>query len=228
MRRLQLWRPGGQPVGRYLVRGLPAACLAMFVIQIAAGPFAANGASPATWRWPEPLGLNRVRVLKQLLAVPGKHLVLVRYSAAHDPGDEWVYNRADIDGSQVVWARELDRTSNRNLLRYFSGRSVWLVEPDGKAPHLEPYGDAPARLMAFVQLGAPGIDVLRSVDEVRRRVLAEAGADGSSVRTCDVWNFEFSASTGVEGPDVGGCFAGAGRGVPVPFDHWFEWLKRQK
>jgi hypothetical protein len=82
--------------------------------------------------------------------------------------------------------------------------------------------------MAFVQLGAPGIDVLRSVDEVRRRVLAEAGADGSSVRTCDVWNFEFSASTGVEGPDVGGCFAGAGRGVPVPFDHWFEWLKRQK
>jgi hypothetical protein len=228
MRRLQLWRWRGRPVGRHLVGALPAACLAMFAIQIVAGPFGANGAAPATWRWPETGGLNRARILQQLQATPQKHLVLVRYSAGHDPGDEWVYNSANIDGSQAVWARELDRTSNQKLLRYFSGRRVWLVEPDRPSPRLEPYGDAPPRLMAFVQLGAPGIDVLRSVDEVRRGVLAQAGADENSQRTCDVWNFEFSAATGVEGPDVTGCFEGGDRSRPVPFQHWFEWLKGQK
>jgi hypothetical protein len=227
MRRLQLWRWRGRPVGRYLVRNLPSACLAMFAIQVAAGPYAAGGAVPATWRWPEPGGLNRARILQQLQAMPGKQLVLVRYSAAHDTGDEWVYNGADIDGSKVVWARELDRASNQKLLRYFSGRRAWLVEPDNPSPHLVPYGDAPPRLMAFVQLGAPGIPALRP-DEVRRSVLAQAGADPDSRRTCDVWNFQFSAATGVEGPDVTSCFAPGERSRPVSFEHWFDWLKRQK
>jgi hypothetical protein len=79
-----------------------------------------------------------------------------------------------------------------------------------------------------VQLGAPGIAVLRSVEEVRRSVLAEAGGDPASVRTCDAWNFEFRAATGVEGPDVTGCFAAEERSRPVSFEHWFEWLKGQR
>jgi hypothetical protein len=66
------------------------------------------------------------------------------------------------------------------------------------------------------------------VDEVRRRVLAAAGADPGAGRTCDGWNSEFAAATGVEGPDVTGCFAAGERSRPVSFEHWFEWLKRQR
>jgi hypothetical protein len=113
-------------------------------------------------------------------------------------------------------------------MRYFSGRRVWLVEPDDPAPRLAPYAEAPPRPMPFVQLGAPGIAVLRSVDEVRRSVLAEAGADPAAERTCDAWNFDFAAVTGVEGPDVTGCFAAGERSRPVGFEHWFEWLNRQR
>ena len=48
----------------------------------------------------------------------------------HDPFDEWVYNSADIDGSKVVWARDMDAADNLELIRYYTDRKVWLVEPD--------------------------------------------------------------------------------------------------
>jgi hypothetical protein len=54
---------------------------------------------------------------------------------------EWVYNEADIDGSKVVWAREMDSVQNRKLVEYFKDRHVWLVEVgrDGSSPELKPY-----------------------------------------------------------------------------------------
>jgi hypothetical protein len=69
----------------------------------------------------------------------GRHLVIVRYTDQHNPHQEWVYNEADIDGARVVWAREMDRSRNRRLVEYFSGRMVWLLEPDGRSPALSPY-----------------------------------------------------------------------------------------
>ena len=228
MRSLRLWTWRGRRVGLSVVRCLPPACAATLLIAVMAGRVSGDELEQRSWRWPPPGNVARARILKQLETSGGKHLVFVRYALSHDPGDEWAYNGADIDGSPVVWARELDRGSNQKLLRYFSGRRVWLVEPDRPSPQLEPYDGAAARLMPFVQLGAPGIDVLRSVDEVRRSVLAQAGADENSPRTCDVWNFEFSAATGVEGPDATGCFAAGERDRPVTFEHWFDWLRQQR
>ncbi|MDQ6706992.1 MAG: hypothetical protein M3Z85_13580, partial [Acidobacteriota bacterium] len=49
-----------------------------------------------------------------------------------------VHNDADIDKSDVVWARELDSASNEKLLRYYAGRKVWLFEPDEDLPRFVP------------------------------------------------------------------------------------------
>ncbi|MGA2183466.1 MAG: hypothetical protein ABSH47_10585 [Bryobacteraceae bacterium] len=69
-------------------------------------------------------------VARRLASVPGPHLVFVRYGPEHNVHDEWVYNGADIDASKVVWANDLGDERNRELIRYFAGRRVWLVQPD--------------------------------------------------------------------------------------------------
>jgi hypothetical protein len=53
--------------------------------------------------------------------------------------EEWVYNHADIDGSAVIWARDMGDARNRELLDYYRDRKVWLLEPDRPAPALDPY-----------------------------------------------------------------------------------------
>jgi hypothetical protein len=42
---------------------------------------------------------------------------------------EWVYNRAHIDDAKVVWAQDMGE-QNAELIRYFRGRRVWLLDPD--------------------------------------------------------------------------------------------------
>ena len=66
-------------------------------------------------------------------------LVIVRYDARHNPHHEWVYNGANIDGTRVVWARELDPAADRKLLSYFSDRNHWLLMADEVPPRLLPY-----------------------------------------------------------------------------------------
>jgi hypothetical protein len=223
LRRLRAWRWQDRTVGLQVVRILPWACAAMLVMKIVAGPPAAGSSEEASWRWPSAVGAKRAKLLRQLEASGGQHLVLVRYTHDHDPGNEWVYNDAAIDASPVVWARELDTASNAKLMRYFEGRRVWLTEPDMQEPVLTLYRDAVPRPMAFVALGAPGIEALRP-DEVRR-TLGQTDAR----RSCDQWNALFTQSTGVEGPDVAaGCFEGGDRGRVVNFEQWFQWLQRQR
>ncbi len=54
--------------------------------------------------------------------------MVVRYGADHDVHEEWVYNHADIDGSAVVWARDMGEARNRELLDYYHDRNVWLLQ----------------------------------------------------------------------------------------------------
>jgi hypothetical protein len=213
--------------GLYFVRCLPAGCIAMLIAQIAAGPQASHGLPRQSWRWPE-ADWDRPRLLRQLSNTPGQHLVFVRYDRRHDPGGEWVYNGADIDGSPVVWARELDPESNARLMRHFAGRNVWLVEPDRNPPALVPYATAPFRPMPFVGLGAPGVPVLREVGELKQRILKAAAADESAQFSCDVWNYRFMQATGVSGPDVTADCYGVARAQPVSFDRYFAWLRAQR
>jgi len=83
---------------------------------------------------------NRRMIIRQLAAIPGQHIVLVRYAADYTVHHEWVYNGADIDGQPVIFAHELSPEENRSLIEYFAGRRAWLIymEP-GKPPELKPY-----------------------------------------------------------------------------------------
>lgn len=83
--------------------------------------------------------LYRPRIEAQLNALPGRHLVIVRYGPAHNVEGEWVYNRAHIDDAKIVWAREIPGISLDPLLDYFRNRQVWLVEADASPPVLIPF-----------------------------------------------------------------------------------------
>jgi hypothetical protein len=133
MRHVRLWHFGGRPVGVGLTRMavLSAAILAPFNQIGEMTPF----------EKPDDIAY-RVRFIDQLDHMPGKHLVVVRYSPQHYVLREWVYNSADIDNSKVVWAREIPGVSLQPLFDYFRGRQVWLVEPDSTPPRLTPYAAA--------------------------------------------------------------------------------------
>jgi hypothetical protein len=129
-RSLGPWRRGGRRIGRYWVPAFSVLWLLQLLFVLAVFP-----TSMRALRWGEP----RARLRAQLERMDGDHLVIVRYGPRHVFYQEWVYNEADIDRARVVWARELAPESNRELLAYFRGRRVWLVEPDRNPPALVPY-----------------------------------------------------------------------------------------
>jgi hypothetical protein len=81
----------------------------------------------------------RKPVERRLAAMPGEHLVLVRYSKDHNSGEEYVYNDADIDRAKTVWAREILGMDLTPLLNYFRNRDVWVFEPDEDNESVSPY-----------------------------------------------------------------------------------------
>ena len=84
------------------------------------------------------IGFRRL-VSERLSSEPGLQLALVRYAANHDPHSEIIYNSPDIDRQKIVWAFDFGPAADRPLLDYFKTRKVWLVQPDGPDPTIEPY-----------------------------------------------------------------------------------------
>jgi hypothetical protein len=144
MRRLQGWNWHGKPSGLFLVRILPMICLIMFVLRCSASPLRIPLSESYTPAWyqagPKPFGRSTIE--KILHHLPGQQLVIVRYDSSHEPFQEWVYNDADIDAAQTVWAHDMSPAENRGLITYFGGRNPWLLEADQKPPSLSAYSDA--------------------------------------------------------------------------------------
>ena len=145
MRHLRLWKPEGRPMGLTWVRLTVCICIAMTGLRLFADPLHIAppkwppGEWVSEWYGPGYFGVERARIAAQLEGLPGKQLVIVRYSSNHYPFEEWVYNAADIDNSKVVWAREMDVDHDRELLHYYADRKVWLVQPDSLPPTVSPY-----------------------------------------------------------------------------------------
>jgi hypothetical protein len=132
MRHLRQMRFRKRPIGAALSRAI------VLVLVIDVSQFAATGyGDPMGWGGG---GLQRrVEMQQQLDHTPGKHLVIVNYNGNHSVHDEWVYNGADIDGSKVVWARDLAPEQNAKLLNYFKDRTVWIVEAGSEGAPLARY-----------------------------------------------------------------------------------------
>ena len=145
MRHLRQVRFTGQPAGAALLRFSLVSCIVLAAIRLCAGPLNLtlapwpSAAWASEWFGPGRLGLPRAEVKQSLEALPGRQLAIVRYTPGHSPIDEWVYNAADIDASPVIWAREMDAASNRELLHYYPDRKAWLVEPDANPPRITPF-----------------------------------------------------------------------------------------
>ena len=145
-RHLRVWNPNGRPVGRSVVRSIPMICFLMVLVRIAHPPAAYewNRGRLDIWCCANTGNLAREEIVERLAALGGRHLILAHYKLNHIVHIEWVYNAADIDRSNVVFAREMDPASDRELMEYFKDREVWVLEADQNPVKLKHYRKANA------------------------------------------------------------------------------------
>jgi hypothetical protein len=170
MRHLRVWKPGGQSVGLTLVRLTVVVCVVLAGARLDAERLHLSlPVWPAIWasQWYGfgPSGMRRAKVEEELEHMPGKQLVLVRYSPSHSTFIQWIYNDADIDHSKVIWAWDMGAAQNRELIQYYKDRHVWLVQPDLNPVKISPY--LPAGPQGPDRAGNPGM--LASVTQHRHQ-----------------------------------------------------------
>jgi hypothetical protein len=110
--------------------------LALLCVALAWGQLAEDGPAcvlASATRSPRTVVAGLVR------AHGGRHLILVKYREEHNLTHEYVFNAADIDRSDIVWARDMGPEKNRELLEYYRGRKVWLWQPDIGVEAIAPY-----------------------------------------------------------------------------------------
>jgi len=138
LRHLQFWRFRDRPVGK----SLTALLVAVFGFSILVSFLPYFHAAP----WP--VSQQRAELETRLNQDPGRHVILVRLGSTSYayPHFAWVYNRSDIDGSKVIWARDLDQEQNQKLCQYYQGREIWLLEVGSGTigrDDLRPYNKSP-------------------------------------------------------------------------------------
>jgi len=121
--------------------GAMAIFAALFFVN--AGIFVARDPNPYANRQFSAQRQGAIRRMEEDRPGGLSHLVVVRYAPDHNALEEWVYNHADIDGSAIVWARDMGDAANRKLLDYYRARKqerkVWLLEADAPDPKPVPY-----------------------------------------------------------------------------------------
>jgi hypothetical protein len=130
--RLHAWRPAGRPLGFAAAVFFVTLLVCMFGLNLSL--LFHGGMAP--WAF----AAARNSVAQELAHKPGRQLVLVRYVPDHNPLEEWVWNRADIDASQTVWARAIDPKEDQEVIQYYGNRQpdrkVWMLDADQTPPLL--------------------------------------------------------------------------------------------
>jgi hypothetical protein len=133
LRQLDRWAVG-LPVSSMLLVATLAAYAAQ-VSMVLAAPRMANYSGQAQMEAAE-----RQKIARRLHLFGGAHLVMVQYETQKSPLYDYVYNGANIDASPIVWARHMSVDENKELLRYFGPRRIWLLRvPEAGPPELRPY-----------------------------------------------------------------------------------------
>lgn len=70
-------------------------------------------------------GQARASFERRLLRLSGDDLVLVNSVDGHSVHHEFVFNGAAIDTAPIVWARDMGKAGNSDLLRSFADRRIW-------------------------------------------------------------------------------------------------------
>ena len=125
------WAKNGKSLGTAVSTPLVISLFVQFLIYVA---FACLHLQE-----PNRFAEDRQAIVRKLEKEPGLQLVLVRYAPDHNLHNEWVFNRADIDRSKIVWAREMSWDEDRPMIEYFHGRKAWLLEADQNPPRLTSY-----------------------------------------------------------------------------------------
>ena len=127
LRWIMRMRAGGRPVGRMFATAIVGLWFVMGIPHPAwhfvVSPGHAAGADLNEWP-------RQRRWIADTLGRPygPRNVVIVHYGPGHGSGNEWVYNAASIDTSPVVWARDLGDAKNQELVDYFHGRRIWIVD----------------------------------------------------------------------------------------------------
>ena len=134
MRHLRTWRWRGRPTGLFLARGSVILCVVSVL---------ATGRDVAA-QFPDGWWAQRQQITDQLQREGGRHLIVIRYGphVANTPSfgyRDWTRNGADLDGSEILWAREMDAERNARLFDYFKDRRAWLLDVDITGTKLLPY-----------------------------------------------------------------------------------------
>ena len=133
--RMREWRWSGKQIGLALAAFAIALFPLGFVEYISI--LAREGA------YVRPVVRAREEVVRTLNALPGQHVILVRYSPTHWVHREWVYNSSDVYQQHVIWAHEMGPEWDRPFMANNPGLQFWIFEPDKFPPRLTRYADAP-------------------------------------------------------------------------------------
>jgi hypothetical protein len=125
----------GGPFGQVLFRGMMISI--PIAIVLGAVTYVRAPLDPRDTSYAK--AIERAEIMRRLKNEGGKHLVVVKYAKDHDFLFEWVYNEADIEHADIVWARPMSREKNQKLLEHFANRKVWLLTADTNPSQLSEY-----------------------------------------------------------------------------------------
>ncbi len=141
-RHLKVLHVARYAAGTRIVRVLPVVCILVLGLRVFAfsePPETGANHWPPNWAYSTPRLYDREKVEDALDAMPGQHLVLVRYRYPfHFFHREWVYNGADIERSKILWVRSMNSDQNCAFVRAYRGRQLWILDQWGEVNRFLP------------------------------------------------------------------------------------------